>query len=419
MQHERAVLGEIEVMGKLGLILSKALAFIYVFLLNISKKKKKVTSGKILIIAAGHMGNAIMDIDAICALKDFYKGKNKMVYLLCALPLWKTFQAIGDMTDFIYMEHVYPYQGNGTDLRNVHRTISKVRQHEFEEILVTLNNAPLAHYVVAASSCNKSWGVFDNVKHTHGSLRYYFEKKYTDKIYVPVDLHETQRLKMLLKEIGVKDYHVRIHHIKKSVAYALPNRPYITIAMDSMSTERRWPRENYTELVHVLLDRYPYDICCTGGEVANEIYEYCAKGLPDTGRFHNYAGKTGMKEWFELIRGAALHIGVDSGSIHVAASVGTQAISLSGVWDGKRCLPYDVDIENENTCQPVCVYRNDIDIKELSCYACKVYGGRSGRGNNECYKQCRKGGTCLCLKNISVGTVVHTVELCLNKGGRV
>lgn len=406
-------------MGKLKLTLSKSLAFIYVFLLNISKRKKTVTSGKILIIASGHIGNAILDIDAIWALKDFYKEQNKKVYLLCALPLWKAFQAISDMSDFIYMEHVYPYKGNGTDLRNVYRTISKVRQHEFEEIFVTLNNAPLAHYVVAASSCNESWGVFDNVKHTHGRLRYYFERKYTNKIYVPIDLHETQRLKRLLKEVGVKDYQVRIHYISKSVTYTLPNRPYITIAMDSMSTERRWTKENYKELVHTLLDKYPYDICCTGGAVAGEIYEYCVKELPDMERFHNYAGKTNMKEWFELLRGAALHIGVDSGSIHVAASVGTQAISLSGVWDGKRCLPYDIDIKNENTCEPVCVYRNDIDVNALPCYACKVYGGRSGRGNNDCYKQCRKGKPCLCLKNISVEAVIHTVEICLNKGGKI
>lgn len=405
-------------MEKLRMILSKALAFIYVFLLNICKKKKTAASEKILIIATGHMGNGILDIDAIQALKDFYKEKNKQIYLLCALPLWKVFQAISDMSDFIYIEHAYPYKGNGTDFRNVHRAISKVRQHEFEDIFVTLNNAPLAHYVVAASPCNKSWGIFDDVKHTHGRLRYYFEKKYTNKIYVPIDLHETQRLKRLLKEVGVKNYQVQIHYIKKAVAYALPNRPYITIAMDSMSTERRWTKENYKNLVRVLLDKYPYAICCTGGAVASDIYEFCAKELPDVDRFLNYAEKTSIQEWFELLRGAVLHIGVDSGSIHAAASVGTQAISLSGVWDGKRCLPYDIDMKNENTCEPVCVYRDDIDVNELSCYACKVYGGRSGRGNNECYKQCRMGKPCLCLKNISIESIIHMTEYCLNRGER-
>ena len=397
-------------MNKWKMILSKAAAFIYVFFLYINKKKKNVDSGKILIIAAGHIGNAILDIDAIEELKNYYQRKNKKVYLLCALPLWKTFQAINNMEDYIYMEHAYPYQGNGTDLRNVRRTISKVQQHEFEEIIVTLNNAPLAHYVVAASICNKSWGVFDHVKHTHGKLRYYFEKKYTNKVYVPIDLHETQRMKRLLEEIGAMNYQVRIHYITKTVFYTIPSHPYITIAMDSMSTERRWTKENYKELIYALLDIYPYDICCTGGAIASDIYEYCVAEMPSAERVKNYAGKTGLKEWFELLRGAILHIGVDSGSIHVAASVGTQAISLSGVWDGKRCLPYDLDIKSKNTCEPICVYRNDVDVNKMSCYACKVYGGRCGRGNSTCYGKCRKGDPCLCLENISTGMVMEVVE---------
>lgn len=106
--------------------------------------------------------------------------------------------------------------------------------------------------------------MFDHVKHTHGKLRYYFEKKYTNKVYVPIDLHETQRMKRLLEEIGAMNYQVRIHYITKTVFYTIPSHPYITIAMDSMSTERRWTKENYKELIYALLDKYPYDICCTG-----------------------------------------------------------------------------------------------------------------------------------------------------------
>lgn len=394
---------------KVKLILSKAIAFVYIFILNLFHTRKKVNSGKVLIIAAGHMGNAILDIDAIMALKNFFRKKNKKVYLLCSLTVWETFDLIADMSDFYYIENAYPYGENGTDFRNVYRAVSKIRQLEFEKIIVTLSNAPLAHYIVAASVHNESWGVFDNVKHTHGSIRYYFERKYTNKVFAPIDLHETQRLKMLIKRIGVENYEVQIHYIERKGAFETIQQPYITIAMDSMCMERRWPRESFKELMKLLLDKYPYDICCTGGIKANDIYKYCSIDMEHAHRIHNYAGKTNINEWIELIRGAVLHIGVDSGSIHVAASVGTQAISLSGVWDGKRSLPYHVDIENENTCLPVCVYRDDVDVKKMPCYACKAYGGRYGRGNTECYKKCQAGNPCLCLQSITPKTVMRAV----------
>ena len=127
---------------KVKLILSKAVAFAYIFILNLFHTRKKVNSGKVLIIAAGHMGNAILDIDAIMALKNFFRKKNKKVYLLCSLTVWETFDLIADMSDFYYIENAYPYGENGTDFRNVYRAVSKIRQLEFEKIIVTLSNAP-------------------------------------------------------------------------------------------------------------------------------------------------------------------------------------------------------------------------------------------------------------------------------------
>lgn len=87
-------------------------------------------------------------------------------------------------------------------------------------------------------------------------------------------------------------------------------------------------KEQYALLVDNLLRSYPYDIYCTGGTLANEVYHYCYERIKDKNRFFNFAAKTTVIEWFELIRGAVFHIGVDSGSIHVAASVGTQAFVL-------------------------------------------------------------------------------------------
>ena len=390
-------------------VCSKIMAFVYAFICSIMKKKTPIANNCVLIIATGHIGNAILDIDAILEMKRFFLNEGKKVYLLCSPTMWNIFQILADVSDFEYIGENYRYSGNGTDFKNVYRTLKSLKQYEFEKVIVTLTNDPVAHYVVASIPFNESYGVFDDVKHIDGFFRYYFERYYTKKVKVPVDMHEFQRLKMLIQLFGEKDYKTAIHYIQPQTLKTNTERqPYITIAMDSMCTQRRWKKEQYALLVDNLLRSYPYDIYCTGGTLANEVYHYCYERIKDKNRFFNFAAKTTVIEWFELIRGAVFHIGVDSGSIHVAASVGTQAFCLVGVWDGKRALPYVTDKEDKRTCSPVCVYREDIN--DLKCYACKVYGGRYGVGNTICYKTCQKGEACLCLQRITYLDVLNKIK---------
>lgn len=58
-------------------------------------------------------------------------------------------------------------------------------------------------------------------------------------------MHEFQRLKMLIQLFGEKDYKTAIHYIQPQTLKTNTERqPYITIAMDSMCTQRRWKKNN-------------------------------------------------------------------------------------------------------------------------------------------------------------------------------
>ena len=49
-------------------VCSKIMAFVYAFICSIMKKKTPIANNCVLIIATGHIGNAILDIDAILEL---------------------------------------------------------------------------------------------------------------------------------------------------------------------------------------------------------------------------------------------------------------------------------------------------------------------------------------------------------------
>lgn len=393
-------------MRKLIKFVSKAMAFIYVYIVSAFKKKKKVSNNRILIIATGGMGNAVMDIEALIEMRKIFIKEKKEIYLLCKPLIWKIFNMIADMSDFQYLGEKCHYGGANTEFKNVYSIVKGLKNYEFEKVIVTLTNDPVAHYVVARLTFNQSYGVFDDVQRTAGVLRYYFEKFYTDKVMVPMDMHEFQRLKLLVRKLGGSDYKIRIHHIGSLEENMYSEyKPYITITLDSSLTQRRWSIEKFIEFIRYILDHTDYLVYLTGS-IINPQDEEKLKNILQEERVYNFVGKTSLTGWIEMLRGSSFHLSVDSGSIHFAASVGTPCVCLCGVWDGTRCMPYQLDVLDERTFNPVCVYQEDYEKATEDCYGCKVKTGRYGIGNTMCRNAVNDKKPCLCLSSIGVNQVI-------------
>lgn len=103
------------------------------------------------------------------------------------------------------------------------------------------------------------------------------------------------------------------------------------------------------------------------------------------------------------------NIGEESGSIHVAATIGTPAFYLAGMWDEYRFLPYKQEKIDPWIKEPICIYRNDIDVEQLSYANCNSYG-KIGYGNKICSLLCRKKQPCLCLQSVQVKDVFEVIE---------
>lgn len=398
-------------MRKIISFFSKGTAFVYVFLKYKFKKKMAVGNKKVLILLAGHLGNAIMNVESVLEFqKVFDKRDGWSIDIICSRRLWKTCNLIADMSGFNYLDIDYVDAGNGTDFKTVHRTIKAVKNLAYEKIIVTLaGNSPLANYVVAAVPHNESIAAFDDVQ-SHKGLRWYFQRAYTKRLVVSVDDHDTVRLKKIIQYFAGNDYgyKIKIHYVPKLCDYKVPQEKYITLAVDSFVTDRRWPAESFAELVNLLTDQYDYLVCFTGGDAGQKIYESIIPMIKKPEQTRNYISQTTVAEWFELLRGAEFHIGVDSGSIHVAAAVGTKAFCLVGHEVGNRALPYATEQAEPTTQDPICIYRSD--VSSLPCYACKAKYGRTGRGNDECYKACLQGKPSLCFSKITPEEVFKVIK---------
>lgn len=226
-----------------------------------------------------------------------------------------------------------------------------------------------------------------------------------------MNFNGNESVETLLHSFGLTDYRMHLLPIPKQCESSVEPKTYITVAVDSQNNNRRWGAEKFTELIEVLLRIRKEDIYLTGSTLSDEEKAKYNRRFANNARVKNTIGQLSFNEWIELIRGAVFHIGVDSGSIHIAASVGTTSFCLTGVWHGHRFFPYPSEVENNypKIKTPVCIYRQDVDVEQLPCFGCAVKR-KYGWGNVDCLNQCKKNLPCQCLDKITVQNVIQSIE---------
>ena len=114
-------------------------------------------------------------------------------------------------------------------------------------------------------------------------------------------------------------------------ALNLPDRA-IVIHCQSSHILKDWPAANWNKLVEWLLETYPYPVIEVGQTTTITL---------NHPRSINLCGKLSLLQTAEVIRGADLFIGIDSGPAHMANAMNTEAIILMGqLFDFVDYLPY-------------------------------------------------------------------------------
>jgi ADP-heptose:LPS heptosyltransferase len=123
------------------------------------------------------------------------------------------------------------------------------------------------------------------------------------------------------------------------------DRRFAVLAPGAGSPIRIWPIERLAEVGRMLIERHDFDILLIGGPDQVTDCSAIASMLP-AGRVRNTAGKVGIPDLPALVAGASLLVGYDTGTSHLAASLGVPTVSVMGgiadpeVWrvDGTRAV---------------------------------------------------------------------------------
>lgn len=118
-------------------------------------------------------------------------------------------------------------------------------------------------------------------------------------------------------------------------------RPLVALCPGSVQPVKRWPVERYGEVGAQLMADHGVSLVIVGGRHEAEIAERLSPGwIP--GRWLNAAaGQLSTLEMAELLRRCAIYLGNDTGPMHVAAAVGTRCVAVFGAQYPERCWhPY-------------------------------------------------------------------------------
>jgi lipopolysaccharide heptosyltransferase I len=137
----------------------------------------------------------------------------------------------------------------------------------------------------------------------------------------------------------------------------LPERPQIAAAVKTKWPElarasrwiaiqpgarwdtKRWPVENFTQLVSLFAQKYPAARFAVFGSADERPFgEIIFSAAPE--RILNLCGKTSLQEMVECLRLCELMITNDTGPMHVAAALGVPLIALFGPTDPRSTGPY-------------------------------------------------------------------------------
>ena len=196
-----------------------------------------------------------------------------------------------------------------------------------------------------------------------GCEQYQYHSLYNGLVPVPEPhLHSVDTTMTTFRWLGLQRtaaapplrYEVHTRAAEKMAA-TMRNRPYVVIHPGALQTTKRWETGRFAQVAQAL-QADGFTIALTAGPGEESLVADVARNVPGASML---LGLT-IPELAELIRGARLYMGNDSGPMHLASAVGTRVVVPWGSSDARAWRPWGVPsrvVQNSFECNPCPGYR--------------------------------------------------------------
>ncbi|MAE43373.1 glycosyl transferase [Candidatus Woesearchaeota archaeon] len=348
--------------------------------------KEKTICKKILLIQFWGIGETILALPAIKALRD--KNKKSRIDIL--------------VTDRV--KEIFYYNKN---INNV----KVLRLNPISILIFILKSCKKYDLVIDMeeylniSSIIAFFAGKERVGYRHGIRSSLYTKKvdYNDKQHTSetfLDLVRVLNINHNLKSLEKLDYSKKD---KNTVDKFLKNKKMtkkdfvvgIAPGAAESAKSRIWPLENYVELCNSILKNKKSKIIFIGNKNENELIKRIQSKIEEKNRTINTAGLFDLNSLFYLIEKCNLFISNDAGAMHIAAAQGIKTIGLFGPNLPVRFAPY-----GKNN---IAIYKGD------NCAFSPCINVHKGQVP-DCYYPKNSKDYQKCMKNIEVRDVLKVIK---------
>lgn len=153
-------------------------------------------------------------------------------------------------------------------------------------------------------------------------------------------LAEQAEVERLLNEISQEDPTVKRH---------------VVLHLTSSNTAKQWPEKHAKELLEWLLSKKDCHVHCLGAPSDRAVYEKLQTETLSAyrKRMHIHCGELSLLESMAFLKQMNLVVGVDSGTLHMAAAAGVPVVALFGPMNDRKWGPINARIVQEPlACRP-------------------------------------------------------------------
>lgn len=199
-----------------------------------------------------------------------------------------------------------------------------------------------------------------------------------------------------------EDDHHNAIALLQQLGFAADEKPIIIHAGSAqtvLAQAKRWPPSSYAELIQLLIQEFGNRVVVIEGPdeegVAQEILQSPGIAIPGLSpRTLKLTGSLGTAG--ALLHRAQLYVGSDSGLAHLAAAVGTPAVTLFAPADPDRVCPFG--------------YRDLVVQAPTPCAPCAQYPWKTPYPKTLCTEP-------MCITKITVESVLEKVRIAAKKNG--
>jgi lipopolysaccharide heptosyltransferase II len=113
----------------------------------------------------------------------------------------------------------------------------------------------------------------------------------------------------------------------------------VLVNLGASKPANRWMPERFGALARALTHEPGVPVCLTGGP-DDKPRAHAARMAAGDARLRDLVGHTSLRQLVALTRRARLHVGCDTGPMHIAAALGTPVVALFGPADPVRTGPW-------------------------------------------------------------------------------